>query len=60
MRRPLDPHWVTSIRDCCLVARVPFFFKQWGGRTPKTNSQQQWTNIEMRCQSPSSGGQVMS
>jgi protein gp37 len=29
--RPLRPEWVTSLRDQCLRARVPFFFKQWGG-----------------------------
>ena len=23
--------WVTSIRDQCIEAGVPFFFKQWGG-----------------------------
>jgi protein gp37 len=33
--RPIDPAWVTALRDRCLAARVPFFFKQWGGRTPK-------------------------
>ena len=33
--RPLDAAWVTGIRDKCLDAGVPFFFKQWGGRTPK-------------------------
>jgi protein gp37 len=33
--RPLDPAWVREIRDQCVAARVPFFFKQWGGRTPK-------------------------
>ena len=33
--RPADPEWVRMIRDQCLQARVPFFFKQWGGRTPK-------------------------
>ncbi|MEV0972465.1 DUF5131 family protein [Microtetraspora glauca] len=33
--RPLDPDWVTDIRDQCVQAGVPFFFKQWGGRTPK-------------------------
>jgi protein gp37 len=27
--------WVRSIRDQCQAAKVPFFFKQWGGRTPK-------------------------
>jgi protein gp37 len=29
--RPMDPDWVRSIRDRCRDARVPFFFKQWGG-----------------------------
>lgn len=33
--RPLDPEWVREIRDACLEAQVPFFHKQWGGRTPK-------------------------
>lgn len=33
--RPIDPSWVRDIRDQCAVARVPFFLKQWGGRTPK-------------------------
>jgi protein gp37 len=29
--RPMEREWVTSIRDQCVNARVPFFFKQWGG-----------------------------
>jgi protein gp37 len=29
--RPMDPAWVRSLRDQCRAARVPFFFKQWGG-----------------------------
>lgn len=29
--RPMRPEWVTDIRDQCLDAQVPFFFKQWGG-----------------------------
>jgi protein gp37 len=29
--RPMDAAWVLEIRDQCLDARVPFFFKQWGG-----------------------------
>jgi protein gp37 len=33
--RPMNPSWVREIRDHCLTAGVPFFFKQWGGRTPK-------------------------
>jgi protein gp37 len=33
--RPMDPAWVTEVRDQCLNARVPFFFKQWGGTRKK-------------------------
>lgn len=33
--RPMDPAWVRAIRTQCLTAGIPFFFKQWGGRTPK-------------------------
>ncbi|GAB4537265.1 MAG: DUF5131 family protein [Anaerolineae bacterium] len=29
--RPIQKEWVTDIRDQCLAAGVPFFFKQWGG-----------------------------
>jgi protein gp37 len=32
--RPVDLAWVRGIRDVCTNADVPFFFKQWGGRTP--------------------------
>jgi protein gp37 len=35
--RPMNPSWVTEIRDQCLVAQVPFFFKQWGGTNKKKN-----------------------
>lgn len=33
--RPCDPEWVTDIRDQCIAADVPFFFKQWGGTNKK-------------------------
>src|SRR5262249_1407532 len=29
--RPMNEEWVRSIRDQCMKAKVPFFFKQWGG-----------------------------
>jgi len=29
--RPMKVEWVRQIRDQCLEAGVPFFFKQWGG-----------------------------
>lgn len=38
--RPMDPQWARSLRDQCHRARVPFFFKQWGGRTPKAGGRQ--------------------
>lgn len=28
--RPMHPRWVRSLRDQCVAAGVPFFFKQWG------------------------------
>ena len=28
--RLMRPEWATSVRDACVAARVPFFFKQWG------------------------------
>jgi protein gp37 len=33
--RPIESGWVVSIRNQCKAARVPFFFKQWGGRNKK-------------------------
>ncbi|MCQ3936309.1 MAG: hypothetical protein DPW18_04600 [Chloroflexi bacterium] len=29
--RPLQREWVVDIKNQCLKAKVPFFFKQWGG-----------------------------
>jgi protein gp37 len=34
--RRINPDWVREIRDQCLTANVPFFFKQWGGFRPKS------------------------
>lgn len=28
--RPMHPQWVRSIRDQCIEAGLPFFYKQWG------------------------------
>lgn len=33
--RTMDPEWARDIRDQCLAAEVPFFFKQWGGVNKK-------------------------
>ena len=31
----MEREWVVSLRDQCRAARVPFFFKQWGGAQKK-------------------------
>jgi protein gp37 len=36
----MDQVWVEDLRDACLASRVPFFFKQWGGRTPKAGGRE--------------------
>nr|WP_228035219.1 phage Gp37/Gp68 family protein [Oculatella sp. LEGE 06141] len=35
--RPMKSDWVREIREQCLAADVPFFFKQWGGVQKKRN-----------------------
>ena len=32
--RPMHPDWARSLRDQCVTAGVPFFFKQWGAHFP--------------------------
>jgi protein gp37 len=34
--RAMIEDWVRNVRDQCLAAGVAFFFKQWGGRFPKS------------------------
>ncbi len=34
--RPLKASWVIDIRDLCEEKGIPFFFKQWGGKTSKS------------------------
>lgn len=38
--RPMDPAWVSDLRDQCTAAGVAFFFKQWGGRTSKAGGRE--------------------
>jgi protein gp37 len=33
--RPMKEEWVITLRDDCKKAKVPFFFKQWGGVNKK-------------------------
>ena len=38
--RPMKPEWVVDIKNQCLKAGVPFFFKQWGGTNKRKNGRQ--------------------
>lgn len=50
--RPVDPRWVIDIRNQCVRAEVPFFFKQWGGRSPKSGGRilegREWNEFPSR------------
>jgi protein gp37 len=35
--RPCDPAWIRGLRDKCQALQIAFFFKQWGGRSPKSH-----------------------
>lgn len=45
--RPVDSDWVRHIRDMSVDADIAFFFKQWGGYTPKAGGRtldgREWT-----------------
>ena len=43
--RPVDPEWVRGIRDECHRRSVPFFFKQWGGKTHRSGGR----TLDGRC-----------
>ena len=34
--RPMKAAWAIEVRELCQTNEIPFFFKQWGGRTPKS------------------------
>ena len=50
--RPIMQEWVMDIRDQCLMAKVPFFFKQWGGvqkkRAGRTLEGRTWDEMPIR------------
>ena len=49
--RPMNKEWAIDIRNQCLKAKVAFFFKQWGGRTPKAGGRmlegKEWSQFPM-------------
>jgi protein gp37 len=56
--RPIHPDWVRQLRDRCIAQQVPFFFKQWGGRTPKAGGREldgrTWNQFPHRWEATSS------
>jgi protein gp37 len=51
--RPMQPEWAREVRDQCKAAKVPFFFKQWGGFRPKSGGREldgrewsEWPNAQ--------------
>jgi protein gp37 len=38
--RPVDVRWLRELRDGCADAGVAFFFKQWGGHSPKAGGRE--------------------
>jgi protein gp37 len=54
--RPMDPNWAIDIRNQCVEARVAFFFKQWGGRAPKTGGRllegREWSQFPKKQREP--------
>lgn len=49
--RPMQTRWALDIRNQCLKANVAFFFKQWGGPSPKSGGRllegKEWNEFPM-------------
>ena len=49
--RPIEREWVRELRGTCRDQGVAFFFKQWGGRTPKSGGRildgREWNEYPM-------------
>jgi len=50
--RSVDLEWVRELRDACLDASIPFFYKQQGGRTSKADGRtldgRTWSDFPLR------------
>ncbi len=50
--RQMKEEWAINIRNQCLKANIAFFFKQWGGRFPKTGGRllegKEWNQFPMK------------
>lgn len=49
--RPVQRAWLRELRDLCKTESVAFFFKQWGGRTPKAGGREldgrEWSQLPL-------------
>jgi len=58
--KPQALAWVRDIRDQCVAAGVPFFFKQWGGPTSKSGGRlldgRTWEEMPVLAPSPVPAG----
>ncbi|MBV8202547.1 MAG: phage Gp37/Gp68 family protein [Acidobacteria bacterium] len=54
--RLIEVEWVRAIRDQCVRKGVAFFFKQWGGRTPKAGGRRldgkEWNQMPLPLRRP--------
>jgi protein gp37 len=52
--RPMREGWLLDLRDRCTAQGVSFFFKQWGGRTPKAGGRRlegrEWSELPIAAQ----------
>jgi protein gp37 len=57
--RPMEKEWVLEIREQCVSAHVPFFFKQWGGarkkKTGRTLEGRTWDQMPSKAVYPLTG-----
>ena len=51
--RPSHPDWFRSLRDQCVAADVPFFFKQWGEWRPPADNEE-FNTLRGRAENPPS------
>jgi protein gp37 len=56
--RPMDESWVLALRDMADGAGTAFFFKQWGGRTPKAGGRHLEGRTWDAYPDPANGGSV--
>lgn len=46
--RPMHPNWARSLRDQCVEAQTPYFFKQWGEYGPYEDHHLQISDLDER------------